>query len=85
MTTKERIEADIKKNVSFIIVPIAGFVTKITLDLVEEKATEMATNLTNLSSQNTMAGQGEKILAIAMIKKQIMKKVVEEIRLIYKI
>lgn len=87
MTTKERIEADIKKNATAHIDGFASdFVThSVQPEILEQAQDAAGRRLTNLATAGTQAGDKEIAQAIESIEQKMAKAIVVEIKKKYNI
>lgn len=87
-STKERIEADIKKNLAGRIEELVSeesFIRGQMHDEIAEQAMDMAGKLTNLSSAGTKAGDKEVLLAVDLISQRIAKALIAYLKEEYKL
>lgn len=87
-TTKERIDADIKKNVMSTIketVSEKSYLIESIQDQIAEQAGEVSRKLTDLVTPGSKAFDAELSYAIDRIQKNMVKEMVETIKRVYKI
>ena len=84
MTTKERIEKDIKDHVDDLIEASQGFCVRVVETEIMSKTHLIVSNLRNLSVEGTPAGVQERILARRIIWDRVMKETIKELKEIYK-
>ena len=82
-TTKQRIDADIKKNVSPLIAGLVADLLAREIQEIAEGATELSGKLQNLCDTESKAGEVELVTAIEIIEQKIAKELVEKLKKTY--
>ena len=86
LTTKERIETDIKENVLPLIETfIKTDVGLLTEETITECTATLSGKLQNLSTAGTRAGEMELSIALQVIERRVAKKIVEHLKERYKL
>lgn len=86
MTTNERIKADIKKNVAYLIPDASKEYVDLEISQhILDTAGEMICNLTNLSSAGTKAGDDEVQKGMSIVEQMLAKQIVVDLKKKYNI
>lgn len=79
-TTRERIETDIKENVSPLLNEYAVDLGLATEEVITEGTEILSRKLQNLSTAGTKAGEQELAVALEAIQRKVAKKIVEHVK-----